>query len=66
MLKTDKKYNIGHNAIVTDRDQRRKLSLWYHIGVLDNHFWNKKLTLCLRSTHKINIVRDLENFIKKK
>jgi len=36
-----------------------------HIGVLDNHSWNKKLASCLRQTHKVKTVGDLEDYMKK-
>jgi len=65
MLKTGRKYNIGYDAIVARKNQRRKMPLWHHIGVLDNHLWNKKLASCLRLTHKIKTVDDLENYLKK-
>ena len=37
MLKIGRKYNIGYDTIVAEKDQRRKMPLWHHIGVLDNH-----------------------------
>jgi len=37
MLKISRKYNIGYDAIVAGKDQRRKMLLWHHVGVLDNH-----------------------------
>jgi len=65
MLKTGRKYNIGYDAIVAGKYQRRKMLLWHHIGVLDNHSWNKKLALYLRLTHKIKTVGDLEDYLEK-
>jgi len=38
VLKIGKKYNIGYDIIVAGKDQKRKLLLWYHIEVLNNHF----------------------------
>jgi len=37
MLKIGRKYNIGYDTIVAGKDQRRKMPLWHHVGVLDNH-----------------------------
>jgi len=45
MLKIGRKYNIGYDTIVAGKDQRRKMPLWHHVGVLDNHLWNKKLAV---------------------
>ena len=38
MLKVGRKYNIGYNTIVAEKDQRQKIPIWHYIGVLDNHF----------------------------
>jgi len=65
MLKIGRKYNIGYDTIVAGKDQRRQMPLWHHVGVLDNHSWNKKLASCLRLTHKIRTVGDLEDYIEK-
>ena len=65
MLKNGRKYNIGYDTIVAGKDQRRKMPLWHHVGVLDNYSWNKKLASCLRLTHKIRTVGDLEDYMAK-
>jgi len=65
MLKNGRKYNIGYDTIVAGKDQRRKMPLWHHVGVLDNYSWNKKLASCLRLTHKIRTVSDLEDYMAK-
>ena len=65
MLKIGKKYNIGYDTIVAGKDQRRKMPLWHHVEVLDNHLWNKKLASCLRLNHKVKTVSNLENYLKK-
>jgi len=65
MLKTGRKYNIGYNVIAVGKDQRKKIPLWHHIGVLDNYLWNKKLALCFRSMHKVKTVDNLKDFIEK-
>ena len=65
MLKIGRKYNIGYDTIVAGKDQRRKMPLWHHVGVLNNHLWNKKLALCLRLNHKVKTVGDLEDYLKK-
>jgi len=62
MLKISRKYNIGYDTIVAGKDQRRKMPLWHHVGVLDNHLWNKKLTSCLRLNHKVKTVGNLEDW----
>jgi len=65
MLKIGRKYNIGYDAIVARKDQRRKMPLWHHVGVLDNHSWNKKLASCLRLTQKVKTVGNLKDYLKK-
>jgi len=65
MLKISRKYNINYDAIVAGKDQRRKIPLWHHVGVLDNHSWNKKLASCLKLTHKVKTVGDLKDYLKK-
>ena len=66
MLKISRKYNIDYDAIVAGKDQRRKIPLWHHVGVLDNHSWNKKLASCLKLTHKVKTVGDLKDYLKKR
>ena len=65
MLKISRKYNINYDAIVAGKDQRRKIPLWHHVGVPDNHSWNKKLASCLKLTHKVKTVGDLKDYLKK-
>jgi len=65
MLKISRKYNIGYETIVAGKDQRRKMPLWHHVGVLNNHLWNKKLASCLRLNLKVKTVGDLEDYLKK-
>jgi len=65
MLKVGRKYNVGYDMISAGKTQRRKMPIWHHIGVLDNYSWNKTLAICLRLTHKIKTIGDLEDFIEK-
>jgi len=37
MLKVGRKYNVGYDVITTGKNQRRKMPIWHHIGVLNNY-----------------------------
>lgn len=55
MIKTARKHNILFHALVLSDDLKRKLPIWFHIG-LENEKgvrWNSEIAVCLLKVHKV-------------
>ena len=63
MMRVARKYNIGFDALKVSNETKRMMPIWHHIAAENNFLWNKKASKCLRDTHEIKLVGDLEDFV---
>jgi hypothetical protein len=64
MLKTGRRYNVSYDALQVALETKIKFPIMNHIAITNLHLFNKKAAKCLKNFHKINTVKDLQNFIE--
>ena len=63
MLKIGRKYNVGLDTLKVDKELKKDMVIWHHPAILNNYYWNKKTSKCLRKNHHIYKVGEIEDFV---
>lgn len=63
MLKTGRKLGIGIDALKYSQRTKNLIPIWHHPAIKNNYYWNKKSSRCLRETHNITTVGDIDDII---
>ncbi|EPS92746.1 hypothetical protein FOMPIDRAFT_1137360 [Fomitopsis schrenkii] len=66
LLNTAKKHNLSLGAIKMDKNLKRKLPLWYHLGA-DKHLKklnNTTISDCLREKHGVTTIASLQRALR--
>ena len=65
MLKIAEHYNVQISARKTDQKFKENMIVWHHMmKPKENYSWNKLVAKCLRETHRVQTVGELNDFIK--
>ena len=65
MLKIAEHHNVQISARKTDQKFKENMIVWHHVmKPKENYTWNKLAAKCLRETHRVQTVGELNDFIK--
>ncbi|EPS93989.1 hypothetical protein FOMPIDRAFT_1135091, partial [Fomitopsis schrenkii] len=66
-MTTAKKFNVSFAAVKLDKEMKRKLPIWYHLGATRKlrRLNNTKISDCLRDHHGVMVVADAMKVIRR-
>ncbi|TBU21070.1 hypothetical protein BD311DRAFT_707238, partial [Dichomitus squalens] len=62
MLKIGRKYNAGISVLKVSKEVKESMVIWHHPAVINNYYWNKRTSRCLRLNHNIYTVKETKDY----